>query len=114
MKAIIRCRPIFDLELSDEVVSLLIKKALTHYDKTCVVAARQGGFIYGWGNSVKMGCTCTATFRDLDLTLKVFESVYGSSDKELKIMKGYSEFIYKLLSTSNEFLLNTQDIKINY
>lgn len=114
MKAVIRCSPAFQLDLSDEVVSLLIKKALNHYDKTCASAARQGGFIYGWANCVRMDCKCSATFRELDLTLKVFEVICGDSEKEIKIMSGYSRFISKTLSASNDLMLNAPEIKINY
>lgn len=82
MKMIVRAVPKFCLILTHEQVKAIIKTASTHYSMDCKMAARVGGFLYGWLNitaPVEGGSAspieCTGTFREMDLLLKVLEFI---------------------------------------
>lgn len=61
-------------------VEVLKKAADWHYDAVCQAAAKPGGFIFGWHNTLVF-CSeegaelpnCQASFRDLDTCLKILE-----------------------------------------
>lgn len=93
--------PAFHLTLNKEIVDLIIEKGLNHYDSACRAACKQGGFIYGWRNCVNCEATCTASFRELDLTLKILENICGGI-KETEISLEYKKFINNLLHDSNQ------------
>ena len=93
--------PVFHLTLNKDIVDLIVEKGLNHYDGTCRAACKQGGFIYGWRNCVNCEATCTASFRELDLTLKILEDFCGGLE-EARISLEYKKFIKDLLDSSNQ------------
>lgn len=101
MKATISYKPWFELDLNKAIVDLLMDTAKKHYDHTCRVSCEQGGFIYGWKNCVEFETTCGASFRQLDLTLKIFEGFSGSIE-EARLQLEYITLIKKLLDKSNQ------------
>jgi hypothetical protein len=82
MKIAVTFQPVFHLPLSLADAQLLRELARNHYDWTCKRAAmaEPGGFINGWCNMLEHTTeepgeplTVSATWRDMDLTLKVLE-----------------------------------------
>lgn len=69
----------FWIALTPDHVAILKRAAEWHYDGTCNKAAQVGGFIFGWMNVTTQfpGQTempkCSASFRELDLCLKILE-----------------------------------------
>lgn len=69
----------FWIDLSPDHVAVLEKAAKWHYDGVCRMSAMHGGFIYGWKNITtpypgqEEVPKCSASFRDLDLCLKILE-----------------------------------------
>ena len=115
MKATIEAKAVFELELSIELVNLLARKAREHYDHKCKNSERQGGLLFKWRNQITFGTTCSATFAELDLTLKICEFVcedpnYSDSDK--RMLSEYEKFAYKLLRKQSEFLLKIKPLNI--
>lgn len=103
MKALIVAVPKFYLTLNDSIIILLMRMSKRHYDSTCKRASDmwQGGFIYGWTNCIELNYRCSATYRQLDLTLKICElASLSCSKKELQLVNEYCAFIRKLLKTS--------------
>jgi len=69
--------PVFNFKLTIHQIQLLRGLSKNHYDATCREAYAVGGFMYGWFNSVKFNedFLLTATFRQLNITLKCMEMV---------------------------------------
>jgi hypothetical protein len=109
MKIAITCTPKFWIELSPEHVEVLRKLAIWHYDGVCNRAALQGGFIYGWCNSLSYAAEgeiskCSGSFRDLDLCLKIMESVHQLIDSEISIVREMQKCFRAALIESNSKL----------
>jgi len=117
MEASISVKPEFHLTISKEIVLLLSRKSKQHYDGTCRNASEQGGFIYGWVNRLnETNATFPASFRQLDLTVKIFGGFIhqgSDTDYDKKRMMEYSSFVRRLLNESNEFIMSlpTKTIK---
>lgn len=71
----IELEPRFCLQLTCSDLATLIQMARLHYDGECKRAATLGGFLYRWDHTVTEfnGFGCTATSRELQLTLKILE-----------------------------------------
>ena len=81
MKFTIHASPQFDLDITSDQLTMLAELAALHYDAACKSAAEVGGFIYGWiierrwvGRSDPTDMSMTATWRQLDLCLKIMEN----------------------------------------
>lgn len=73
----ITTQPIFWLPLTPRQVAVLDKLSKAHYDATCKAASRpgEGGFIHGWHvMSEYVDSLCKATWREMDLCLKIMEN----------------------------------------
>lgn len=113
MQASISVNTVFYLTISKEMVDLLFRKSTDHYDTACRLASRQGGFIYGWINCVNFDTSCKASFRELDLTLKIcegFNHLGSDTDNDKKLMIEYSDFVRRLLEKSNDFIKTLPEI----
>lgn len=83
MRIEITMQSIFWLALTREDVEPLVLLAQHHYDGVCKAAARPGGFLYGWLNTVSARVPvdfgdhplCGADRRQLDTALKICEMV---------------------------------------
>ena len=115
MEAYISVKPVFNLTLSKEIVLLLSRKSKEHYDAACRKVSEQGGFIYGWVNCIDFDVTCDASFRELDLTLKIcegFNHLGSDSDNDKILMREYSDLVKRLLEKSNEFIKDLPKITV--
>lgn len=110
LSATIYAKPHFDLALNKDIVDLIIGRAKKHYDATCRKSCEQGGFLYGWNNCVDFQTTCSASFRQLDLTLKILENFCGSLE-DARISLEYKTFIKDLLQKSKS--LSSHTIQVN-
>jgi hypothetical protein len=103
--------------ISKDIVLLLFRKSAEHYDMTCRDASKKGGFIYGWVNRLnEPNATFPASFRQLDLTLKICEvsnnqGNYTDFDKNRTVE--YSSFVIRLLKESNAFIMSIPKKTIN-
>lgn len=83
MKIEVSMKFVFDLYLTRDDILPLIVLAQHHYDSACIATARQGGFLHTWLGrvsafidiSTEEQVSCSATWRDLDILLKVCEGV---------------------------------------
>jgi len=91
----------FELTLNKEIVDLLIDRAKNHYDRTCQKSCEQGGFLYGWKNCIEFKVTCGASFRQLDLTLKILKNYCGTLTGS-RISLEYTTFVKELLEKANK------------
>lgn len=61
MKIEIHGQPVFLIELSVPQLEVLLQLSESHYEGKCKAASRQGGFLYGWRNTLvvfpEMGTT---------------------------------------------------------
>lgn len=78
MKIEVTFQPVFHLPLTHDDTLLLCDLAAKHYDLACQQAGAIGGFLYGWQNRLypntePQETTVPATWREIDLTLKVLE-----------------------------------------
>jgi hypothetical protein len=82
----IQGRPEFFFTLTLEEVTALIRLSEAHYDGACKEASRPGpnGFLYGWKNRLTWATEegrptpqISATWRELDLVLKITEVWHG-------------------------------------
>lgn len=85
-KVMIRILPVprFEMPFTLYQVSILKQLSEAHYDFTCKRSGRVGGFIYGWEQSLtfsELG-SVSATWHDLDLTLKIMEMPYLTGKEE--------------------------------
>lgn len=109
MKVTITGMPHFNIALDLDHVDMLVECAGVHYDHKCKVAARSGGFLYGWHNLAEWHRAergkaaamneaepeplyVTATWDQLDTASKVLEiasSVYvgPQADRTAKRMR---------------------------
>ena len=108
MKSSIILRPTFSLLLSEKIVSILMKESKNHYDSTCRKASDIGGFLYGWSNMVGLELGLGASFRELDLTVKILEMYNGD---DIDTVNEYRKLVSKTFDTSNN--LNLKSIKVN-
>ena len=115
MRATIEAKAVFELELSVELVDLLGRKSAEHYDQKCNQASRRGGLLYKWDNQITFGTTCSATFAEIDLTLKICEFVCEDpnySDNDKRLLSEYEKFAFKLLREQSEFLSKIKPLNI--
>ncbi len=64
------------ISLSKLDLALIWKCAINHYDNKCVRSINKGNFIYGWKIAIwncNKDFNLNATFRELDLVLKILE-----------------------------------------
>lgn len=82
MEIEISAQPLFRVPLTLADVAVLLELSALHYDETCRLAGVPGeqGFIYGWNSWLTLLATTpdeppvvTATWRQLDLCLKLME-----------------------------------------
>jgi len=78
----IRCTPYFVLPLTRQHIDALKVLSGHHYDAMCKMASKQGGFLFGWSNSLQFDeeygsdgdeFTVTASSNDAQLVLKILE-----------------------------------------
>lgn len=112
MEAYITVKPVFNLTISKDIALLLSKKSTEHYDLTCINASKPGGFIYGWLNCIEHDTTCKASFRELDLTLKICERSDYYSNEDKKLIEEYRGFVGRALKGSNAFIMELPKIII--
>lgn len=82
-------KPVFELTLTKQVVELLVKTSNTHYDGVCKLASRPGGLLFKWLNQIEFETPCTATFRELDLTLKIAENRHFLDKSDVILINEY-------------------------
>lgn len=109
MEAKIVLKPSFSLKLETDIVEILIQESSRHYDLSCRGASREGGFIFGWRNSIDFGCSCAASFRELDTTLKILEMYKGD---KMDVVNNYKKMVIKCFDVSNNLELNSIDIAL--
>lgn len=82
MKIEITAKPVFWINLTADEIQLIKNCALSHYDRTCISAAKVGGFIYGWDNALRFDneAKISASFREIDIVLKCLEIGYHNDD----------------------------------
>lgn len=102
MKATIFAKPVFDLTLEKDLVSLLMRLSGRHYDGACRKASDQGGFLFGWKNSIDFDSPCLATTRELDLTLKIMELAPNLTNDEEIMLKKFTSFVWDLIKASEK------------
>jgi hypothetical protein len=96
MKAAIVAIPKFYMTLTAEEIEALVTCSSHHYDRTCNMASRLGGFIYGWHNTLTTPtdteplstAAVSATTHQLDLCCKILEmsvQVCGSNSNLVAI-----------------------------
>jgi hypothetical protein len=102
-KALIHVSPVYKMTLNKDLVSVLLRLSRQHYDGVCRSASAQGGFLYGWNNCVDFESTCDATFRELDLTLKIMEMYLNLSPEDVKLIDRFRVFIHKMIKESEDF-----------
>lgn len=116
MKCKIYVAPVVQLQLSEEVMQLLMRKSASHYDAMCRRASEHGGFLFGWNNMVRNDLdTVTATFSELDLTLKLFEECNitpNDSEQTQQLMRDYTKFVRTILHTSNEIVRKFKPVEL--
>lgn len=72
-------RPVYRLMLTSEHTALLTKLSQLHYSPECIVAGRQGGFLFGWANQAAWAApndpppAMSGGDRELDICLKIME-----------------------------------------
>lgn len=76
----IRVKFDFQIPFTTTDIEVLMELSANHYDGKCQAASKIGGFIYGWNNATRFGIpldgerTLTATFHELDLSMKIMEN----------------------------------------
>lgn len=79
MKIDISVEFVFDVPMSEKAIAALTKLALHHYDGTCKMACREGGFVHRWAALVRaqkesgFDGSILASFSELDICLKIME-----------------------------------------
>lgn len=103
MKIEITADPRFWLKLSLEHVKLLQQLSGVHYDFTCKSAGVQGGFIFGWVNSIEFDSESMVlgTFRDIDTALKIMEFTPVLTIQERELVNEMSSMFRKALLVAN-------------
>lgn len=107
MRATIHAMPRFELEITSGVVAGLLLLSRHHYDGTCQMAGRPGGFLWGWKNSAEWAAqvseptVVTGSFRDLDLTLKICECLTVLSPCYYRDIVEYRTFVRALLNKAS-------------
>ena len=118
MKADVYGRPNFTIYLDPEdanaMIDVLMELSIHHYDGTCREASQYGGFIYGWSNVVPWSVvhdpeaiTVSATFHELDITLKLCEMThaYFSDEPDKRdLAHKWSKAVRTLLTKANEIV----------
>lgn len=110
--------PTFQMGLSSETIRGLCRLAQNHYDGTCQDAARPGGFLYNWRThalwedrnniSPYSNHVVTATFRELDLTMKVLEMLEldlpanTASEVNKDSLQEYRSTVSRAMAVANE------------
>lgn len=113
MKGEISATPFFSFELDLETIGHLQTLAKSHYDAIC--RAAETGLLQCWQNRSRFGGKCTATFRELDLTLKICEqhALYSNTplgaEMGLKI-SDYQSFVRLMLQRSQEVCKITVEV----
>jgi hypothetical protein len=103
MKIKIKYKPEFELTLTKQIVELLVKLSNTHYDGACKSAPRQGGLLFRWLNQIEFETPCTATFRELDLTLKIAENRHFLDKSEVILINIYCVKVRNALNKANDY-----------
>lgn len=82
----IQGEPVFYLHITKSVIDTCLTLSSLHYDGTCKAAGKLGGFLYGWKNHIEHFTPETlvrASFRELDLLLKICEMPVTPHDDEM-------------------------------
>tara|TARA_R110002033_G_scaffold93339_3_gene142584 strand:+ start:14362 stop:14805 length:444 start_codon:yes stop_codon:yes gene_type:complete len=98
MEIKIKYEPVFELTLTKQVVESLVELSESHYDYACKRALAQGGLLFKWLNQIEFGTPCTATFRELDLTLKIAEC-----ETKSKLINGYCAMVRGVMTKSGQY-----------
>lgn len=106
----IGCTQHFEIAVTKDLVDGLVMLGMHHYDGTCQQSVRcgQGGFIYGWKNSLdwllsqeQPPLTEYATNRELQICLKICESLPYSrmliTAEQFKACQQFTRFGYAAL-----------------
>lgn len=95
MNIFIGAVPRFDIEITPELVALLMKLGGMHYDAHCRAATQLGGFVYGWHNAVNAEIlNVSATFSQLDTVAKIVEFPPPLTLEEIAIRKDLVKSIH--------------------
>ncbi len=102
MNITITAKPQFRFQVTEGLVSVLMKMAENHYDHTCNMMAVPGGKLYGWMNAARYNeGWIQCEFRTLDLVLKVCENTTGLSKGHVKDISEFTAIVRRALSESN-------------
>lgn len=75
-----------DISLTHEEVLTIIECAKAHYDYKCNASTRQGGFVFGWNNTVGLGEATVKCTRDMaDTVCKSLEMPIPSPTRDALI-----------------------------
>lgn len=102
MEIFVSYTPMFNLKLDIETVKLLRRMSAGHYDRECKKASDCGGLLHKWTNQSNFDVLCTATFRELDLTLKIAENKHQLNVDESKRIDDYVAVVTSSLLAENE------------
>jgi hypothetical protein len=98
MNIFIGAVPRFDIEITPELVALIMRLGGMHYDGYCRKATQLGGFVYGWHNRVTLAPdaieTAIATFSQLDMVAKIVEFPPPLTPEETAIRKDLVKSIH--------------------
>lgn len=75
--------PLAGIDFSADEIGVLMTLSEHHYDGTCRMASKLGGFIFGLKNSLLLGGRTDLyglKARDIDLLLKILECPHGLAD----------------------------------
>jgi hypothetical protein len=112
----ITAKPQFSLTPTREQLNLLIRMSEMHYDHTCKMmsvgrgtGAPVNGLFVIWDHSITMqeenpehAAVCHATFRDLDLVLKVCENHSILNPEERKEVWNFTAQVSRALDLANK------------
>lgn len=91
------------VSLAKTEVTRIQRIALSHYDATCIAAAKVGGFIYGWMNSLNLETADAKDFTinldQVSLVTKILEQESYQKDD----ITQYWEWRETLIAMVNEF-----------
>lgn len=110
--------PIFHVGVDIATVELLIQCSEAHYDSVCREAACPAGFLFGWRNLLSWeikypdptavtGPRPTATFRELDRTLKICEVanyLFSQAPEKRQAIHEYQMAIRAALERANNII----------
>lgn len=103
MKIQIKAEPKFWLGVKLDTILALKRCAELQYDAACRAAAMKGGFIYGWENIIVNDLEMvSATWRELDMSLKICEMGVHATAEERELINTYSNSVRAAMTKARE------------